>query len=115
MTGKIRCFPAIWRSKSLDLRDRNLTSSDDMIDAHIHFWDPGRLHYEWLAALPALDRPFLAADVGADVEGFVFVQADCRDEEAWAEVEWVAELAARHPILGIVAYAGLHHGAAARA
>jgi L-fuconolactonase len=72
-----------------------------MIDAHIHFWDPRRLHYDWLP--PALDRPFLPPDVGA--EGFVFVQADCRDDEAWAEVDWVTGLAAEHPILGIVAYA----------
>src|SRR4051794_27030293 len=79
-----------------------------MIDAHIHFWDPARLHYEWLDDLPPLRRPFLPGDVGAEVEGFVFVQADCRDDEAWAEVEWVSALAARHPILGIVAYAPVH-------
>jgi len=75
-----------------------------MIDAHIHFWDPERLHYAWLE--PPLDRRFLPPDV--DVEGFVFVQADCRDEEAWAEVEWVTALAEHHPVLGIVAYAPVH-------
>jgi L-fuconolactonase len=80
-----------------------------MIDAHIHFWDPERLHYAWLEEIPALHRPFLPTEVEA--EGFVFVQADCRDEEAWAEVEWVTELAAQHPILGIVAYAPVHAGA----
>src|SRR3954451_10009929 len=114
MTGKVRCFPAICRSKSLDLRDRNLTSSDDLIDAHIHFWDPGRLHYEWLEALPALQRPFLPADVETgrhEVHGFVFVQADCRDDEGWAEVAWACTL----PVVGIVGYAGLHRGEAVRA
>jgi len=30
-------------------------------------------------------------------------------------VSWVGELARDHPILGVVAYAGLHHGTAARA
>src|SRR4051794_30488776 len=82
-----------------------------MIDAHIHFWDPARLHYEWLDDLPPLRRPFLPGDVGAEVEGFVFVQADCRDDEAWAEVAWVDELAEHHPILGIVAYAPVHRDA----
>jgi len=77
-----------------------------MIDAHIHFWDPERLHYAWLEALPPLHRPFGPTEVEA--EGFVFVQADCRDDEAWAEVEWVTALAERHPILGIVAYAPVH-------
>jgi L-fuconolactonase len=44
----------------------------------------------------------------------VFVQAECRAEETWGEIEWVAELARETPILGIVAYAPLHEGAAAR-
>jgi L-fuconolactonase len=82
-----------------------------VIDAHIHFWDPERLHYAWLEDVPPLHRRFTPDDLGADVEGFVFVQADCRDEEAWAEVEWVSALAERHPILGIVAYAPVHRGA----
>jgi L-fuconolactonase len=80
-----------------------------MIDAHIHFWDPARLHYAWLEEIPALHRPFLPTEVEA--EGFVFVQADCRDDEAWAEVEWVSDLAREHPILGIVAYAPVHRHA----
>jgi L-fuconolactonase len=85
-----------------------------LIDAHIHFWDPGRLHYEWLEALPALQRPFLPADVETgrhEVHGFVFVQADCRDDEGWAEVAWACTL----PVVGIVGYAGLHRGEAVRA
>jgi L-fuconolactonase len=89
-----------------------------MIDAHIHFWDPARLHYEWLEAIPALRRSFAptALETGRhDVAGYVFVQADCRDDEAWAEVSWVDELARDHPILGIVAFAGLEAGFGARA
>jgi L-fuconolactonase len=84
-----------------------------MIDAHIHFWDPARLRYAWLDDLPALNRRFTPddVDVDADVEGFVFVQADCRDDQAWAEVQWVSALAERHRILGIVAYAPLHRDA----
>ena len=86
----------------------------DLIDAHIHFWDPERLHYAWLEDIPALHRPFEPEEVPAGRQRYVFVQADCRAEETWAEIEWVGELARQHPILGIVAYAPLHEGAAAR-
>ena len=82
----------------------------DLIDSHIHFWDPERLHYDWLP--DALNRRFEPQDVPIEVSGFVFVQADCRDDEAEAEVAWVETLDA--PILGIVAYAPLHLGEAAR-
>jgi L-fuconolactonase len=82
----------------------------NVIDAHIHFWDPERLHYAWLP--DALNRRFLPEDVNVEVDGFVFVQADCRDEEAEAEVAWVETLDA--PIVGIVGYAPVHEGEAAR-
>jgi len=85
-----------------------------MIDAHIHFWDPARLHYAWLRDIPALNRRFTPEDLQVAADGFVFVQADCRDDEAWAEIAWVDALARRHPILGIVAYAPLHQGEAVR-
>jgi L-fuconolactonase len=87
----------------------------DLIDAHIHFWDPERLHYAWLEEIPALLRPFRPEHLPDGRERYVFVQADCRAEETWAEIEWIAGLAERAPILGIVAYAPLHEGAAARA
>jgi L-fuconolactonase len=87
----------------------------DLIDAHIHFWDPERLHYAWLEEIPALLRPFRPEHLPDGRERYVFVQADCRAEETWAEIEWIAALARQAPILGIVAYAPLHEGAAARA
>jgi L-fuconolactonase len=86
-------------------------------DAHIHFWDPERLHYDWLRPIPELRRRFtpeLLRDNRHAVGQYVFVQADCRADEAWAEIAWVSELAQRHPIAGIVAYAGVHEGAAVR-
>ena len=88
-----------------------------MIDAHVHFWDPERLHYEWLRSDPVLLRRYTPESLAGTrhaVTGWVFVQADCREDETWAEIAWVGELAARHPILGIVAFAGVHRGGAVR-
>jgi L-fuconolactonase len=51
-----------------------------------------------------------------ELAGIVFVQADCREDEALDEVHWVQDLAAERPLIrGIVAYAPLHLGAAAAA
>ena len=55
------------------------------IDSHVHFWDPGRLDYSWLAGEPDLSRRFTPDDLdtgGVALEGLVFVQADCRAEQA---------------------------------
>ncbi len=77
-----------------------------IVDSHVHFWDPVARHHEWLAEVPQLNRRLGPEDYGAgrhELHGFVFVQADCRDEEALAEAGWVAELAASFPLIrGIV-------------
>jgi len=86
----------------------------DLIDAHIHFWDPERLHYAWLEGIPALHRRFTPESLPDGRQRYVFVQADCRADETWAEIAWVTELAQHHPVLGVVAYAPLHEGVAAR-
>ncbi|WP_395243525.1 amidohydrolase family protein [Agromyces sp. MMS24-K17] len=82
-----------------------------LLDTHVHVWDPTRLDYLWLAGLPALDHPFLPAEVdradGATAR-MVFVQADCRADQSLDEAHWVAGLAADWPELaGIVAAADL--------
>src|SRR6266487_3311440 len=80
-----------------------------LLDAHLHFWDPTTRHYDWLAAHPSLQRRFGPEDLdagGHELTGAVFVQADCRDDEALGEVRWVADLARHHQVIrGIVAYA----------
>jgi len=87
-----------------------------IVDSHIHFWDPVSRHHDWLAEVPQLNRRLGPEDYDPgrhELHGFVFVQADCRDEEALAEARWVAELAASFPLIrGIVAYAPLQHGRA---
>jgi L-fuconolactonase len=88
-----------------------------ILDAHVHFWDPGTRHHAWLDEHSTLRRRFVPADYDAGrhaVGGAVFVQADCRDDEALDEVRWVTALAEGDPFVrGIVAYAPLHLGSAA--
>lgn len=89
----------------------------DILDAHLHFWDPTARHHDWLAEYPQLMRRFGPDDLEPgrhDVTGAVFVQADCRDDEAFDEVRWVERLAASHSFIrGVVAYAPVHRGRAA--
>jgi L-fuconolactonase len=70
-------------------------------DGHVHFWDPDRLHYDWLP--DELKRPFLPSDYDGGADALVFVQADCREAEGLAEVEWAESLG----VAAIVAFAPL--------
>lgn len=84
-----------------------------IIDSHVHFWDPGNLRYPWLDGVQALNRPFLPADLAADAEGIelagvVFVQADCLPEQGLEEARWVASL--ENAPDAIVAFAPLEQG-----
>jgi L-fuconolactonase len=88
-----------------------------LVDSHVHFWDPHARRHAWLDGLPALRRRFGPEDYDAgrhDVDAMIFVQADCRADEALDEARWVADLAAGDPrVRGIVAYAPVHLGAGA--
>lgn len=84
-----------------------------IVDAHLHLWDPSLLDYDWLEG--RLLRPhgvdeLAAADFEGGVVERIFVQAECRPDQARAEVAWVSALAARAAIVGIVAYAPLEQG-----
>jgi L-fuconolactonase len=90
-----------------------------ILDSHIHFWDPGHLSYPWLEGLP-INQVYLPADLlqaasQVDLQGIVFVQADCIAEQGADEATWVAELAQAEPrIRAIVAFAPLEKGEGAR-
>jgi L-fuconolactonase len=92
----------------------------NILDSHVHFWDPNHLRYAWLDGLPALNRAYLPDHVpvrvgDSKVEGIVFVQADCAPSQGLAEVEWVARLAVDDArVRGIVAFAPLEQGTGAR-
>ena len=88
----------------------------NMVDSHVHFWDPARLRYPWLDSLPALNRAllpagFAAAGARAGLAKMIFVEAGCEPSQSMAEVGWVAALGASEPRLcGIVAYAPVEQG-----
>lgn len=79
-----------------------------IVDAHVHVWDPRRLDYAWLQGAHELNRPMLPGDLDRDDDlgGVVFVEADCRPDQALDEVRWVFGL--QWPRLrGVVAAADL--------
>jgi L-fuconolactonase len=91
-----------------------------IVDSHVHFWNPAELHYPWLDALPSLQRAFLPPDYAAatgriPIDHIVFVEANCRPEEARREVEFVERLAEVEPrIAGMVAFVDVAQGLGAR-
>lgn len=93
----------------------------NIVDSHVHWWNPQHLRYAWLDELPTLNREYLPADfsaasVNANVGKIIFVESGCEPSQSLAEVDWVSGLAGAEPRLkGIVAYAPLEKGSAARA
>lgn len=81
-----------------------------IVDSHLHLWDRGVLNYPWLDGL-GIDGPYRIDDVptlvaGTELEGFVFMQAECQDAESVHEVHWVLDQGARQrpgSLRGIVA------------
>lgn len=90
-----------------------------LIDSHVHFWDPHRLDYPWLAELPPLNRPFTPrnlADAAPEPTDVIFVEAGCAERHARDEIAWVRSEAGRRPwIRGVVAHVPLEDTAATQA
>lgn len=93
----------------------------EVVDSHMHFWNPGRLKYSWLAEVPPLRRAFQPEDLDGGpyringeryrLAAAVFVEAGGDGGQALAEVEWVEELAEAWPTLrAVVAQAPLDRG-----
>lgn len=95
-------------------------SVSGIVDTHIHFIDPARFIYPWLARRPDVNRRFVEDDYrsatgGADVACIVLVEAAVRDADAMGEAEWMSSIATRSELVGaIVAQAHLERGAAVR-
>lgn len=93
------------------------------VDAHVHFWDLGRLRYPWLTPPFAADGPngsveaiaqtYRPADYRREmarwnVVGAVHVDAGAHPDDALAETEWLEELAGAEGLPNaIVAFAAL--------
>src|SRR5262249_23498513 len=92
-----------------------------IVDTHLHLWDPKKLRYPWLDDIPLLNKPYLPDDFKracspVQVGKMVFVQCDCIPSQFMDEANWITELAKQDSrIEGIVAWAPLENGDAARA
>ena len=82
-----------------------------VIDAHHHFWDPGRADYPWMAGpqMAPIRRPFGPADLApllADngIDASIVVQ--CRSDEAETEA-LLAAAAATAFVVGVVGWVDL--------
>jgi len=93
---------------------------DYIVDSHVHFWNPQRLNYPWLASVPALNRSFVPDEYAqatgvANIGKMIFVECGCEPSLNHEEVKWISGLAARETrIKGIVAHASLEGGTVAR-
>ena len=82
-----------------------------LLDSHVHFWEPRRLSYPWLAEVPPLNRAFAPDDLAAqrpEPVDVVFVEAGRAAHQAGAEIDRVRRAARHRPwIRGVVAHADL--------
>ncbi|MCA0458205.1 MAG: amidohydrolase family protein [Chloroflexi bacterium] len=92
-----------------------------IVDTHLHVWDTGLIRYPWLDDNELLNKPYLLDDYKracgpVNVERMVFLQCEADVRQFMHEAEWVESLAESDPRLqGIVPWAPLEHGDAARA
>lgn len=86
-----------------------------ILDSHLHLWDPANLTYDWLEgplqARFAEDEVVQARRQG-DEHAAIFVQAGAAAEQFLAEAQWVASIAERTGVRGIVAGVRLDDGGA---
>jgi len=92
------------------------SGAEGYLDSHVHFWDPGRHRYPWLAAAAELNRPFLPGDLraaGAAPAGVIAVEADRVPADALAEAAWLAAIGRPDlPVAGVVGHVPLEGGPA---
>ncbi len=88
----------------------------EIVDTHLHLWDPSHLRYAWLDDIPLLNQPYLLTDydeatTGHPVAQMVFVQCEVDPSQYLEEVAWVEAIAASDSrIAGIVPWAPLEDG-----
>ena len=88
----------------------------ELVDAHVHLWNPQQFRMPWLDHEPALNKPFGLAEyprqsAGRTITDMVYVEVGVAPHYALLEAQWVASLAAHDARLqGIVAAAPVEHG-----
>lgn len=88
----------------------------DIVDTHLHLWDPSVLDYPWLEDVPLLNKPYLidgydVATSGWPISQMVFVQCEVSQAAYRDELSWVLRIADADPrIAGIVPWAPLELG-----
>ncbi len=92
-----------------------------IVDSHVHYWDPAQMRLVWLDAQTLIDTPVMTDSVpaggsGWTVEKIVAVQSSVISQQALVEAEWLSSLAAHDArIRAIVAFAPVEEGANVRA
>src|SRR5581483_3150148 len=88
----------------------------EIVDAHVHLWNPQQFRLAWVDNLPALNKRFgIAAyphqGAGSAITGVVCVEANVAPSQTLLEARWIAEQAAIDTRLqGIVAAAPVEDG-----
>lgn len=87
-----------------------------LVDAHVHLWDPRRFPMPWLESNPDLNHVFgvdayYAQTVGVPIAGMVYVEVGVAPPFALLEATHAVALAQQEPhLLGVVAAAPLEYG-----
>jgi L-fuconolactonase len=93
---------------------------NQIVDTHLHLWDPTHFRIPWLDGNDLLNRAydvhaFREHTVGLNIAAMVYVQVDVAPAYALLEAQHIARLAAHEPRLqGLVAWAPLEDGECAR-
>lgn len=88
----------------------------EIVDAHVHLWNPQQFRLAWLDHEPALNKPFGLSDyppqsAGSAITGVVYVEVNVASHQTLLEAQWVADQAAHDARLqGIVAAAPVEYG-----
>jgi L-fuconolactonase len=93
----------------------------EIVDAHVHLWNPQQFRLPWLDQEPALNKPFGLPEyprqgAGSAITAMVYVEVDVAPHYALLEAQSAAAQAAQDARLqGIVAAAPVEHGDRSRA
>jgi L-fuconolactonase len=93
----------------------------NLIDTHVHLWDPEHFRMAWLDGVPDIADRYLPVDLHEHarphtVDAFVYAEVDVAPAYALMEVRWVERLAYADPRLqGIIAHAPVEYGAQLKA